>query len=462
MSKGRRRHQSKFTTVHVDAAGIDVGSREHVVAVGADRDDEPVRTFLSFTHDLHRLADWLAEVGITSVAMESTGVYWIALYEVLEARGFEVLLVNARNAKNVPGRKTDVNDAQWLQQLHQYGLLRGSFRPHERLLALRSYLRQREKLLQYASAHIQHMQKALTEMNLQIHHVISDITGVTGMGIVRDIVAGERDPEVLAQHRDPRCRASYQTICQALVGNYRAEHLFALNQALELYEFHHQQVAKCDERIEQALAQLQAEVDPPTQDIPEGRSESKQANAPKFGVRAQLYALLGVDPTQIDGIGSYQALKLIGECGTDMACWKNHKHFSSWLTLAPNNKITGGRVISSKTRSSANRAASMFRMSAMAVARSDSALGAYYRRMAARKGKPQAITATAHKIAVLFYNMLRHGMDYHDPGAEYYEQHYRERVLRNLQRRARSLGYVLQPSEETPSIITQETSLQSA
>lgn len=462
MAKSRRRHRRKFTTVHRDAAGIDVGSREHVVAVGEDRDDEPVRTFFSFTHDLQRLADWLEALGITTVAMESTGVYWIPLYEILEARGFEVLLVNARHAKNVPGRKSDVNDAQWLQQLHQYGLLRGSFRPHQRLLALRSYLRQREKLLEYASAHILHMQKALTQMNLQIHHVISDITGATGMRIVRDILAGERDPEVLAKHRDPRCRASEQTIREALVGNYRPEHLFALHQALDLYEFHHQQVAKCDEHIEQALAQLQAELDAPTQQMPQAGSESKQANAPKFDVRAHLYTLLGVDPTQIDGIGSDQALKLVGECGTDMSCWKTAKHFTSWLTLAPANKITGGRVISSKTRSSANRAAAMFRMSAMAVARSDSALGAYYRRMAARKGKPQAITATARKIAVLFYNMLRYGMDYHDAGAEYYDRQYRERVLQNLKRRARSLGYVLKPNAEVTSIITEEKLLQPA
>ena len=234
-TKGRRARRG-LSTVHADAAGIDVGSRFHVVAVGGDRDAEPVRTFSSFTHELHRLADWLAAVGISTVAMESTGVYWIPLFEILEARGFEVLLVNARHVKHVPGRKTDVNDAQWIQQLHQFGLLRGSFRPAQAIAALRAYLRQRERLLQYAAAHIQHMQKALTQMNVQLHHVVSDITGATGMRIVRAIVAGDRDPVALAGHRDGRCKASPETIQAALVGNYCDEHVFALRQALELYD----------------------------------------------------------------------------------------------------------------------------------------------------------------------------------------------------------------------------------
>ena len=245
-TKGRHA-RGRLSTIHPDAAGIDVGSRFHVVAVAPDRDAEPVRTFQSFTQDLHRLADWLKTVGITTVAMESTGVYWIPVFEILEAQGFEVLLVNARDVKQVPGRKTDVNDAQWLQQLHQFGLLRGSFRPHQDVVTLRAYLRQRERLVEYAAAHIQHMQKALMEMNVQLHHVVTDITGETGMRIVRAIVAGDRDPMQLAQHRDPRCKASVETIGEALAGNYREEHVFALTQALELYDRYQESIGQCDQ-----------------------------------------------------------------------------------------------------------------------------------------------------------------------------------------------------------------------
>jgi transposase len=441
MTRTQRRHRRKFTTVNPDAAGIDIGSRFHVVAVPADRGE--IRTFNTFTRDLYRLADWLDEAGIQTVAMESTGVYWIPLYEILEARGFEVLLVNARHVKHVPGRKTDVHDAQWLQQLHQFGLLSGSFRPHERLLALRTYLRERDMLISHMATHVRHMHKALTQMNLQIHHVIADITGVTGMAIVRAILDGERDPEVLAQHRDRRCKASEDTIREALVGNYRAEHVFSLQLAFELYQFHQQQLQSCDVQIQLALDTLQVDVTAPEQPLPAGGRESKQANAPKFPVRDALYALLGVDLTQIGGLGAYSALKLIGECGTDMSAWNNAKHFTSWLTLAPGSKKSGGKVLSSKTRTSSNRAAAMFRMAAMAVGRTDTALGAFYRRLAARKGKPAAITATARKIAVLFYNMLRYGLEYQDPGAEYYDQQHRQRVIKNLKRRAQSLGYEL-------------------
>lgn len=264
----RRRGSQKLTAVHRDAAGIDVGAEFHVVAVGPERDREPVRTFSTFTHDLHRLADWLEQVGISTVAMESTGVYWIPVFEILEERGFEVWLVNARHVKTVPGRKTDINDAQWLQQLHHYGLLRPSFRPQQDIVALRAYLRQRERLVDYASAHVQHMQKALTQMNLQLQHVVSDITGTTGLSIIRAIVAGERDPQVLAKHRDPRCRASSETLREALVGHYRPEHVFALQQAVELYDRYQEQIALCDEQIERTLAALAADVKPPSEPLP--------------------------------------------------------------------------------------------------------------------------------------------------------------------------------------------------
>ena len=298
-SRKGRHARGRFSTVHSDAAGIDVGARSHVVAVAPDRDADPVRTFQSFTQELHRLADWLKTVGISTVAMESTGVYWIPLFEILEERGFEVLLVNARDVKQVPGRKTDVNDAQWLQQLHQFGLLRASFRPQQDVVTLRSYLRQRERLIEYAAAHIQHMQKALVEMNVQLHHVVSDITGETGMRIVRAIVAGDHDPAQLAQHRDPRCRASLETIRDALVGNYRQEHVFALRQALELYDRYQQAVDQCDRGIEGALAHLCATSTPPTAPLPAPRQKTRAPNALAFDVRGVLYKLVGVDLTQI-------------------------------------------------------------------------------------------------------------------------------------------------------------------
>jgi transposase len=447
MSQTKRSRKSRgLSPVHPAAAAIDIGATMHVAAVGPDRDKEPVRTFRTFTGDLERLADWFARCGIKTIAMESTGVYWIPVFEILEQRGFEVIVVNARDAKHVPGRKTDVSDAQWLQRLHEYGLLRASFRPQAEMAGLRAYLRQRERLLDYAAAHIQHMQKALMQMNLQLHHVLSDITGVTGLSIIRAIVAGERDPSVLASYRDRRCQASVETVCQALAGNYRAEHIFALTQALELYDVYQTKVLACDKQIEAILKRLKKSATPPANKLTPARQRTRQPNAPAFDARAALHAILGVDLTQIDGLGAYLALKLVGECGTSLAAWPTAKHFTSWLTLAPHNKISGGKVLSSKTRRSSNRAASLLRLAAGTVGRTDTALGAFYRRLSARVGKAKAITATARKIAVLFYNMLRHGMSYVDPGAAYYEDRYKQRVLNNLQRRAKSLGFVLRPS----------------
>jgi transposase len=416
----------------------------HVAAVGPGRDPEPVRSFGTFTGELQRLADWFAECGIRTVAMESTGVYWIPAFEIFDQRGFEVVLVNARDAKHVPGRKTDISDAQWLQRLHEYGLLRASFRPRGEVATLRAYLRQRERLLDFAASHIQHMQKALTQMNLQLHHVVADVTGVTGMAIIRAIVAGERDPAALASHRDPRCRATVETIQQALVGNPREEHVFALGQALELYDAYQAKVAACDERIEAVLARLREVAARPSGKLPSARHNTRQPNALAFDVRAALHGLLGVDLTQIHGLGPYLALKLVGECGTDLSAWPDAKHFTSWLCLAPSNKISGGKVLSTGTRRSGSRAAALLRLAAVTVGRTETALGAFYRRLSARIGKAKAVTATARKIAVLFYNTLRHGMTYVDPGASYYEERYRRRVLTNLERRAKALGYVLQ------------------
>ena len=374
----RRARSTKGTLspIHPNAAGLDVGSTFHVVAVPPDRDEQPVRSFQSFTGYLHRLADWLESVGITSVAMESTGVYWVPVFEILEARGFEVLLVNARDAKNVPGRKTDVNDAAWLQQLHQHGLLRASFRPRDGVARLRALLRHRERLVDYAASHIQHMQKALMLMNVQLHHVVSDITGVTGMRIIRSILDGMRDPKALAEHRDLRCKASSDTICQALNGNYRSEHVFALRQALQLYEFHQAKVAECDIEVEAALRDLNDDRSNPAEPMPKVR-HAKGRNEPNFDVRAALYTFLGADLSQIHGFGPYTVLRLVGECGDDMSKWPSSKHFTSWLCLAPGNKISGGRVLSSKTRRSSSRAAALLRIAAVNIGKTHTALGSF-------------------------------------------------------------------------------------
>lgn len=431
--------------VNSTAAAIDIGSTMHMAAVNPDACDTPVRAFGTFTQDLHDLADWFKSCGVTSVAMESTGVYWIPAYEVLDGHGFNVILVNARYAKNVPGRKTDVSDAGWLRQLHSYGLLRGSFRPEAEIATLRAYLRQRERLVEYAAAHIQHMQKALMEMNLQLHHVVSDITGATGMRIIRAIVAGERDPEVLTAFRDIRCHSSVEVIKTALVGNDRDEHIFALTQSLDLYDFYQTKIEGCDRKLEAAVAALTIRVDGDVPALPKARTKRNQVNAPSFDVRAALYGVLGTDLTQVHGLGPSLALKLVAECGTDLRAWKTAKHFTSWLCLAPGNKISGGKLLSSRTRRSSSRAAALLRLAATTIGRSDTALGAFYRRLSSRIGKQKAVTATARKIAVLFYNTLRFGMTYHDPGAAAYEERHRSRVLANLQRRAKTFGFELAP-----------------
>lgn len=445
MTKRKTGGHPDLKMVNPNAAAIDIGSTMHVAAVNPDTDIMPVRAFGTFTQDLHGLADWFRSCGVTNVAMESTGVYWIPAFEILEARGFEVILVNARYAKNVPGRKTDVSDAGWLRQLHSYGLLRGSFRPDAEIATLRAYMSQRERLTEYAAAHIQHMQKALMEMNLQLHHVVSDITGATGMKIIRAIVAGERNPEVLAEHRDVRCKSSPETIRAALVGNDRAEHVFALAQSLDLYDFYKAKIEACDHRLEAAVAALSIKGRGAPPPLPKARIKGKQVNAPAFDVRAALYGVLGTDLTQIHGLGPSLALKLVAECGTHLRAWKTAKHFTSWLCLAPGNKISGGKLLSSKTRRSSSRAAALLRLAATTIGRSDTALGAFYRRLSARIGKQKAVTATARKIAVLFYNAIRHGMTYQDQGATAYDERHRKRVLANLQRRAKTLGYALAP-----------------
>jgi transposase len=447
----RRRPRQPRSSPHVmarinpHAAGIDCGAAAHFVAVPPDRDASPVRSFTTFTTDLHHLADWLATCGVTSVAMEATGIYWIPIYEILEARGVAVHLVNARHVQNVPGRKSDVSDCEWLRDLHSVGLLRGSFRPVEAIVTLRSYVRHRQTIVETAAMHVQRIQKALIQMNLQLPLVVSDITGLTGLRILRDIVAGQRDPAQLACHRDHRCRATQAEIEAALTGHYRPEHLFALQQNLECFDMCQVQLEACDRAIHAHLERLTASLTPPTRPLAKPRSTWKpRSTVPALAIRTQLHHLTGgVDLTQIDGIAPDTALKLLAEIGTDMRRWPTAQHFTSWLTLAPKNKISGGRVLSSRTQPSANRAAGVFRLAAMSLGRTQTALGAFYRRLAARIGKPQAITATARKLALLVYHVLKGDFVYRDPGCEAYDAQQRARTLRRLRQRAERLGFTL-------------------
>jgi transposase len=429
-----------------DAAGIDIGSRTHWVAVPADRDDTPVRQFGTFTADLRALADWLRSCGVKSVAMESTGVYWIPVFEVLEAAGFEVILVNAAHVRNVPGRKSDVLDCQWIQRLHSLGLLRASFRPAAQFVELRTYMRQRERLVQDAARHVQHMQKALMEMNIQIQHVLSDITGVTGMQIIRSILAGERDGQKLAEFRDPRCRQPKERIAAALEGNFKREHLFVLGQAVAAYEMHQRLLEECDARSQQLLEQLAACSEACVEPCPPPRFGRPHGSQPKFEIQSELHRICGeVDITQIPGIAPATALNIIAEIGTDMGRWPTEKHFTSWLNLAPGTKITGGKRLSSRRGPSKNRAGLVLRQSAVSVGRTPTALGGFYRRMAARHGKGKAVIATARKLAVLVYRALKHGQAFVDQGLEAYEAEQHDRYIQYLEKRATSVGYKLTP-----------------
>ena len=433
--------------IHINAAGIDIGSGEHWVAVPKDRDEEPVRKFACFTSDLHAMAEWLKKCKIDTVVMESTGVYWIPLFQILETQGFDVKLVNARHVKNVPGRKTDALDCQWLQQLHTYGLLSGSFRPEDSICVLRSYWRHRDNLIRYAAAHIQHMQKAFTEMNLHLHKVISNLTGVTGMRIIRAILAGERDSLKLAQMRDPRIKNSAKTIAKSLEGDYRQEHLFALKQAFELYCTYRQQIKACDQEIEAYLTQLDSKCDPTPK---KQHKTSRSKNDPSFDLGTHLYRITGVDFTKIDGLNVLTVQSILTEVGLNPEAFGTEKRFASWLGLCPQNRITGGRIINNKTRKVVNRASKAFRMAANSLKNSPSALGGYFRRMRSRLGAPKAITATAHKLARIFFHLWKNGNTYQDLGADYYEQKYKERVLKNMKNRAKKLGFeiTLQPFAE--------------
>lgn len=446
MRKQNEKKQVKLDAlaqINHNAAGMDIGATEVYVAVPPDRSEASVRSFPTFTSDLYCLADWLKECQIETVAMEATGVYWIPIYEILEERGFEVCLVNARHLKNVSGRKTDVLDCQWIQQLHTYGLLSPSFRPSEQIVAIRSLVRHREMLVQYRSAHIQHMQKALTLMNLRLTNVLSDISGETGMKIIRAIVTGERNPKILAQFRHHQCKKSEEEIAKSLEGHYRREHVFALKQALELYDFYDQQLKACDAELESMYKEFDPPENPGTPP-PSPNNRKRRKNQAHFDLSSALYKITGVDLTTIDGIDAMTVQTILSEIGTDMSKWPTVKHFSSWLHLCPNNKITGGKIKKRETQPSKNPAHVALLIAAASLHHSQSALGAFYRRIRAKHGAPIAITATAHKLARLVYIMLKERKSYHDIGADYYDQKYQEKLLRNLNRQASKFGFHLE------------------
>lgn len=446
----KRKTVKMLRQIQPDAAGIDVGATEIYVAIPDDhRAPEPVRCFDTFTQDLHEVAKWLQSCNITSVAMESTGVYWIPIFQVLETYGFEVLLVNARHVKNVPGRKTDVQDCQWLQYLHSVGLLRGSYRPSQDVCAIRSLLRHRDNMVKISSTHVQHIHKALTQMNLQIHNVIRDITGLTGLAIVDAILAGERNPKKLAALKHGRIKASNKVIEKSLVGNYLPEHLFTLKQALQSYRHYRQMISACDQEIEAYLTDFESLIDPGEKPPPSPRiKQSKpKGNEPDFELRSHLYRVFGTDLTQVDGISVLTAQTLFAEIGPNLSKFPSVNHFCSWLGLCPNNKISGGRILAAKTRPGSNRAAQALRLAAHALWRSQSYLGHYYRRMRARHGTPKAITATAHKLARILFHLINTGKAYDESVFADQENLHKQRMERNLKKQANSLGFQLVPCQ---------------
>lgn len=442
----RNRQLEQIEVVHPNAAGLDIGAREIWACIPPDRDGETVKVFGTFTPDLHRLANWLVANQVDTVAMESTGIYWIPVFEVLEGCGLKVYLVNGRHIKNVPGRKSDIQDCQWIQKLHAFGLLTASFRPEGEICALRAYLRHRAQLVEHRAAHTLHMQKALQQMNIQLSQVLDNMMGETGMAIVRAIVGGERDSVKLAQLRDYRCKSSEEIIAKALTGNWKDEHVFALKQSLELYDFYTGQVKACDTQIEQQYTTMKpqwkiAPLQPNT--IPSSQRQKKSRNRPAFDVEAAIIRLTGVDLAAVDGIGASLAQTILSEIGTDMSKWPTDKHFASWLGLAPHNDISGGKVLRSRTLRTNNRAGLAFRRAATSVARSSSAFGAYYRRKRAQGGPLFAQVATAHKIARTVYHLLKHRVQYVDIGAEAYQQKQREREIVALRKKATKLGFTL-------------------
>ena len=446
----RSRHKSnppkspQLSTLNKHAGGIDVGAREIYVAVPPGTCARTVRSFATFTEDLHLLRDWLKECGVTTVAMESTSVYWIPLFQVLEAAGLEVCLVNARHCKNLPGRKTDVSDSQWLQYLHSVGLLRASFRPPEHICAVRSLLRHRAALVRYAADHVRHLHKALTQMNVQLHNVISDLTGVTGLAILEAILGGERDAQKLAALKDHRIKATRDTIARSLQGDWRAEHLFVLRQALDMWRHYQAQITQCDEQIEKDLGRLDGK--PASQPLPPSATSHRRAqrNEPRFDARTELHRLYGVDLTQVPGIQVNTALTLCTELGPDFVQkFPTAKCFASWLGLCPDNRITGGKVMSVKTRDVKSRSAEALRLAAQSLWRAKDYLGDCFRRWKARLGTPKAITAMAHKLARILWHLLKHGVPYDPKVWAEAEEKLKRKKLQRLHQNAAALGYKL-------------------
>ena len=444
-------------SLEVNAAGIDIGAKEIYVAVPPDRDEHPVRVFSTFTEDLESMAKWLVSCGVTTVAMESTGVYWIPTYDVLEQHGVKPCLVDARGMKNVPGRRTEWHECQWLQYLHSVGLLRAAFRPDGEVCAVRSLMRHRSDLVQMTSQHIQHMQKALTQMNVQIHHVISDITGLTGLAIVDAIGDGQRDPVELAKLRDRRIHASEETIRKSLVGNWRPEHLFTLKQSRQMYQHYQTQIAACDEEIEKLLVAFQPRVDPAEKPLPPDRKKKQHGRKKKnvnpktgFELRTESYKLFGVDLTQIPGLMA-MVLTLFSEVGRDMSRWPTAGHFVSWLALCPDNDISGGRVLWRGVRRVHNRAGDLFRLAAYTLHNDQSPLGDYLRRMKSKMDAPAATTSTAHKIAIIFYTMVKNQVEYDISLWAQRDAEREKRLEAKLKRQAQRLGYKLVPIEEKPA-----------
>lgn len=426
-----------------DAAGIDIGATEIFVAVPSDRAPENVRSFPTFTQDLYSLADWLTSCRIQTVAMESTGVYWIPLFQILEARGFEVCLVNARHVKNVPGRRTDVSDCQWLQFLHSVGLLRASYRPDQEICAIRSLLRHRESLVQMAATHVNHMQKALDQMNLQLHHVISDITGLTGLAIVDAILAGERDPATLARLRHERIKASEAVIARSLVGDYRPEHLFTLRQSVVAYRSYQKLIDDCDAEIRRCLDEFKA---PPDEPATSGDGDTTRKSRSNDGVlRTELKRVFGVDLTRIPGIRTGIAQTLFGEIGPDFTKFRSASAFASWMGLCPDNDISGGKVLWTGTRKVNCRAATALRMAAQSLHHSKSGLGDFYRRMRAKLGAPKAITAAAHKLARIIFHLVTTRQEFDDSRFAADQLQYQKRLEAKLRAKAKALGFQLIP-----------------
>lgn len=442
-------HQ-EWPLINPHAAGVDLGAREHWVAVPAGRDPQPVRCFGTFTADLEALADWLQACEITHVALEATGVYWIPLFQLLERRGLAVLLVNARQIKNVSGRKSDVLDCQWIQRLHTYGLLGGSFRPADPYCVLRSYLRYRDELVAGRSTQTQHMQKALQQMNLQLTQVLSDINGVSGQAILAAILAGERNPLKLAGLIHRRVKASQKEVAKALVGDYRAEHLFQLKIAFELFQTYERNIAACETVLTEELARLPDRVKAPAPPLPP-QSGHKCVPEP---LRLALHDKLGVDLTAVEGFGPLVALTVLGEVGPDLSRFKTEKHFTSWLGLCPDRRISGGKVLSCRTRRVVNRLTDVLRMAATTLERSQTALGAYHRRMKAKLGAAAGITASAHKLARILYALLTQGQAYVRQGLQEYERKHLQRKLKHLQSTADAMGFQLVQIQKIPDAVS--------